>query len=185
MKGYGTPGGVLSAGIGTALIGLLVAALICHFLFYLVPGLLGMQTGLPLYVVGTSTYGARGGLIMPGLVDGSAAVRLARGQRPCRIERVMPVLQLGNDNDGQRTRVQIPGFWHGAIATVFIFLAAFVGLKGIQYVGRVATWLPLIPLVVLIVLVVKTAGGLASFTPDKLTPARRQSSDKAAAAWIG
>ena len=38
-------------------VGLVLAALICHFLFYLVPGLLGMKTGLPLYIVGTSTYG--------------------------------------------------------------------------------------------------------------------------------
>ena len=51
-------------------LGLAIAALICHFLFYLVPGLLGMRTGLPLYVVGTSTYGPRGGLFMPGLLMG-------------------------------------------------------------------------------------------------------------------
>ena len=34
------------------------------------PALLGMRTGLPLYVVGTSTYGARGGLFMPGFLMG-------------------------------------------------------------------------------------------------------------------
>jgi cytosine permease len=38
VKGTGEPGGVLSAGLGTALIGLVVAALLCYFLFYLVPG---------------------------------------------------------------------------------------------------------------------------------------------------
>ncbi|MCX8108176.1 MAG: hypothetical protein N3G20_05160, partial [Verrucomicrobiae bacterium] len=58
-------GGTLSQGIGVALLGLVISALICHYLFYLVPGLLGMKTGLPLYIVGTSTYGARGGFIMP------------------------------------------------------------------------------------------------------------------------
>src|SRR5208337_5011212 len=63
-------GGTLSQGIGVALIGLVIAALICHFLFYLVPGMLGMKTGLPLYIVGSSTYGARGGLYMPGLLMG-------------------------------------------------------------------------------------------------------------------
>ncbi len=63
-------GGVLSQGLGTALLGLLLAALICHFFFYLVPGLLGMKTGLPLYVVGTSTYGVTGGLFMPGFLMG-------------------------------------------------------------------------------------------------------------------
>ena len=47
-----------------------VAALICHFLFYLVPGMLGMKTGLPLYIVGTSTYGVQGGFLMPGFFMG-------------------------------------------------------------------------------------------------------------------
>ena len=64
------PGGVLGQGLGTALLGLVIAALLCHFLFYLVPGLFGMKTGLPLYVVGSSTYGARGGFIMPGCLMG-------------------------------------------------------------------------------------------------------------------
>ncbi len=49
---------------------LVIAALICHFLFYLVPGRLGQKTGLPLYVVGTSTYGVTGGLFMPGFLMG-------------------------------------------------------------------------------------------------------------------
>ncbi len=68
--GSGIPGGVLSQGVGTALLGLVIAALLCHFLFYLVPGLLGLKTGLPLYVVGTSTYGTQGGFIMPGFLMG-------------------------------------------------------------------------------------------------------------------
>jgi len=63
-------GGALAQGLGVAFLGLIVAALICHFLFYLVPGLLGMQTGLPLYIVGTSTYGAQGGFLMPGVLMG-------------------------------------------------------------------------------------------------------------------
>ena len=36
-----------------------------------------------------------------------------------------------------------------AIMVVWGALACFVGLKGIQYVAKVATYLPLIPLVVL------------------------------------
>ena len=37
-------GGTLACGLGYAFLGLIIAALICHFLFYLVPGLLGMKT---------------------------------------------------------------------------------------------------------------------------------------------
>ena len=43
----GTPGGVLAAGLPIALLSLVLAALICHALFYMVPGLLGMKSGLP------------------------------------------------------------------------------------------------------------------------------------------
>src|SRR5512135_2581559 len=55
-----TLGGTLSQGIVVALLGIVISAAICHYLFYMVPGLLGMKTGLPLYIVGTSTYGAKG-----------------------------------------------------------------------------------------------------------------------------
>jgi cytosine permease len=53
-----------------------------------------------------------------------------------------------------------PSWSHGIIATAFAFLAAFVGLKGIKYVGRVSTYLPLIPVIILLVLFVMTCGGL-------------------------
>jgi len=66
-------GGVLGQGLGVAFLGLSVAALLCHFLFYLVPGLFGMKTGLPLYVVGSSTYGTQGGFRL---------VRVARSNPP-------------------------------------------------------------------------------------------------------
>jgi len=43
--------------------------------------------------------------------------------------------------------------------------AAFVGLKGIQYVARVSTFLPIIPLVVLIMGLVLFAGSAGNFKP--------------------
>src|SRR5262252_10348592 len=62
--------GLSTGGLGATLVGIVLGAVICHYLFYLVPGLLGMRTGLPLYVVGTSTFGAIGGLLMPGFLMG-------------------------------------------------------------------------------------------------------------------
>ncbi len=53
-------------------------------------------------------------------------------------------------------------------------LAAFVGLKGIQYVGRVATYLPLIPLAILLVLFMKTAGSVGGLEAAKLIEAHRR-----------
>ena len=58
---------------------------------------------------------------------------------------------------------------HAAIAAAYIVVAAFVGLKGIHYVAKVATYLPLIPLAVLILLFAKTAGGLSGFDPRQIT----------------
>jgi cytosine permease len=153
-------GGTLSQGLGVAFLGLIAAALICHFLFYLVPGILGMSTGLPLYVVGTSTYGVQGGFIMPGLLMGL----LQYGWLAVNAFFAAGLLCAPFE--------QGPGtVAHMAVATVWTILAAFMGIKGIKYVARVATFLPLIPLVILIVLLAKSIGGVGSFDATKAIPA--------------
>ncbi len=157
--GDGEPGGVLSQGVMTALFGLVIAAVLCHFLFYLVPGLLGMKTGLPLYIVGTSTYGVRGGFVMPGFLMGI----LQFGWIAVNAFFVSKLLCSCFGLDAEA-----PSVSHGLIAAAFAIMGAFVGLKGIQYVAKVATFLPLIPLVVLVILLFKTIGGLGGFTPDKV-----------------
>jgi len=156
--GAAEPGGVLSQGVGVALLGLVVAALLCHFLFYVVPGLLGMKTGLPLYVVGTSTYGVQGGFIMPGFLMG--------------------VLQFGwlGVNAYFSSQALAPLFGGGVaaqkiIAVVWAAVAAFVGLKGIQYVAKVATFLPVIPLAILVIMLGKTLGGIGDFDTEALIAA--------------
>ncbi|HWQ90418.1 MAG TPA: cytosine permease [Clostridia bacterium] len=153
----GTPGGTLAHGVGWALISLVIAALVCHFLFYLIPGMLGMKTGLPLYIVGTSTFGAKGGFIMPGFLMG--------------------VLQFGwlgvniyFSAMALSAMLPVPA---KILMVVWGVLAAFIGLKGIQYVAKVATYLPLIPLVVLIWLMAKTIGNVGSFNPDTLVAAQK------------
>jgi cytosine permease len=60
---------------------------------------------------------------------------------------------------------------HLAIGTIWAIVAAFVGLKGIHYVARVATYLPVIPLVILLILTVKTFSGVGNFQPDQLSGA--------------
>lgn len=151
-----TPGGTLAQGVGWALISLVIAALVCHFLFYLVPGLFGMKTGLPLYIVGTSTFGANGGFIMPGFLMG--------------------LLQFGWVGvnvyfSAQALSAMIPVDAR-IIMVIWGVLACFVGLKGIQYVAKVATYLPLIPLVVLLWLTAKTIGHVGDFNPSTLIAAQ-------------
>jgi len=129
--------GLSPGSLGATLAGIVLGALICHFLFYLVPGLLGMQTGLPLYIVGTSTFGAVGSLLMPGFLMG--------------------ILQFGwlGVNTFYSSTALAEGFHAPGlfvpICIVFALGAAFIGIKGIQYVARVATYLPIIPLVVLLI----------------------------------
>jgi cytosine permease len=149
--------GILAQGLGPAILGVIIGALICHFCFFLVPGLLGMKTGLPLAVVGTSTYGVQGGFLMPGFFMG--------------------VLQFGwlavNAYASSELLADFIGSpknstMHLAVGAVWAIVAAFIGLKGISYVAKVATFLPLLPLVILLVLMVKTISGIGNFKPEML-----------------
>ena len=67
-------------------------------------------------------------------------------------------------------------------------LAAFVGLKGIQYVAKVATYLPLIPLVILLLLVAsRPSAASAASTPAALvaTQQDRRTRTPAACSDVG
>jgi cytosine permease len=135
--------GLPQGGLWAALIGVVLAAFICHAAFYMVPGLLGMKTGLPLSVVGSSTFGAVGGLFMPGLLMG--------------------LLQFGwlavntYFSTGKLVGAQT-GTTFNIVCILWAGLAAFMGIKGIQYVAKVATFLPLIPLAVLLLCLAKFGG---------------------------
>ncbi|MHC4153922.1 MAG: cytosine permease [Planctomycetota bacterium] len=155
--------GTLSqAGLGLSLLGLVVAALICHYLFYVVPGLFGLKTGYPLYVVGSSTYGTMGGFLMPGLLMGLLqfgwiAVNIAVS--------TSFILQAA----GAEPTPGKPAFI--VIAIVWGLAAAFVGVKGIQYVAKVATFLPIVPLLMILVVFFTNVGTAGDFTvPEGARP---------------
>lgn len=157
-SGLEGPAGILAQGLGAAVLGVIVGAIICHFASYLAPGLMGMKTGLPLAVVGTSTYGVTGGFLMPGFLMG--------------------ILQFGwlavNAYFSAKLLAWLAGAEEGSvlhlsIGVVWALVAAFVGLKGIHYVAKVATYLPLIPLIILLVLLGKTLSGVSDFKPVVLT----------------
>ena len=155
-----------------AFLGLIVAALICYLLFYLAPGLMGMKTGLPLYIVGTSTYGAQGGFVMPGVLMGLLQFGwlAVNGY----FAGLLLVLPFGQSRGSSRWRTCV-------VAAVWIALGAFMGVKGIKYVAKVATFLPLIPLAILVILVVATIGGIGNFSPDALVKATQATSQPTAA----
>jgi cytosine permease len=143
--------GLSTGGLGATLLGIVIGAVICHFGFYLIPGLLGMRTGLPLYVVGTSTFGAVGGLLMPGFLMGA----LQFGW--------LGVNAFGSAG-ALATGFHAPSLYI-PLCIIWTVAAAIVGLKGIQYVAKVATFLPLIPLVVLIIGLVFFGGSAGDYKP--------------------
>ncbi|MGD8499562.1 MAG: hypothetical protein PVJ86_02880 [Phycisphaerales bacterium] len=156
--------GTLSqAGLGLSLLGLVIAALICHFLFYLVPGLYGVKTGYPLYVVGSSTYGTAGGFLMPGLLMGLLqfgwlAVNIAVSTNF--------ILQAF----GRASAMDADGVFHGSaaftiVAIIWAALAVFVALKGIQYVGKVSTFLPIVPLIMILIVFFSNIGAAGDYQP--------------------
>ena len=129
------------AGLGLSLLGLVAAALICYFLFYLVPGLYGMKTGYPLYVVGSSTYGTMGGFLMPGLLMGLLQFGWLGVNIAVSTSFILQAV-------GAPAAPGALGFT--IIAIVWGLVAVFVGVKGIQYVAKVATFLPIVPLVMIL-----------------------------------
>jgi cytosine permease len=157
------PGGILAHGLVTALAGVIAAALICHFASYLAPGLMGMKTGLPLAVVGTSTYGVYGGFLMPGFFMGILQFGWLAVNAFFSAELLARLADQPTMTPGHPIAPV-----HMAIGAVWVLAAALVGLKGIHYVARVATFLPLIPLVILLILTVKTFAGVADFKPALL-----------------
>jgi cytosine permease len=151
------------AGLGLSLLGLVLAALICHYLFYLVPGLFGMKTGYPLYVVGSSTYGTQGGFLMPGLLMGL----LQFGWFGVNIAISTDFILQAT---GKATAVDpATGEFTGSaaftiVAIVWAALAVFVALRGIQYVGKVSTYLPIVPLIMIVYACLANVGSAGDYT---------------------
>ena len=57
-------------GLAGCILGLVIGGLVSYAFFYYIPAILGMKTRHPLHIVGTSTFGTRGGYLMPGLLMG-------------------------------------------------------------------------------------------------------------------
>ena len=123
--------------------------------------MLGMKTGFPLYVVGSSTFGTKGGYIMPGLFMG--------------------VLQVGWFAVGTffSTKFILSGFGSDAqpgslpfilVGIVWGYSIAYVGVKGIGYVSRVAIFLNAIPFFMILIVFFKTQPGIAQHVPSDPNP---------------
>lgn len=158
-------GGTLSQGLPLAIGSLILAAFLCHFLFYLAPGMLGMKTGLPLAVVGTSTYGVTGGYLMPGLLMG--LLQFGWLSVNAYFSGLLLAAPFGQ---GMGSPL------HLGLGVVWALVAMFMGLKGIQYVGKVASFMPIIPIAILFLLLAKTIGTVGAFSLTELMAAAPEGS---------
>lgn len=148
-------------GVALSLAALAVAALICYALFYRAPAMMGMQTGYPLYVVGSSTFGTKGGYLMPGLLMGLLQVGWYSVNVYVSTTFIMKGLKLE----------AVAGSWPFAVAAVLWgYSAALVGVLGIRYVARVALYLNLIPLAMILIVFARTAPGIADYHPPSYAP---------------
>ncbi len=150
------------ASLAVCMLALAVAGLLSYALYYYAPAMLGMKTGLPLYVVGSSTFGTTGGYLMPGLLMG--------------------LLQIGWFAVGTYFAAQfiLTGLGSTAkpgsaaftiIAVVWGYSMAYVGAKGIHLVAKVAIYLNGIAFLMVLVVFLKNAGGISAHTVDPVKAA--------------
>jgi cytosine permease len=157
-------GTISQAGLGLSLLGLVIAALICHFLFYLVPGLFGMKTGYPLYVVGSSTYGTKGGFLMPGLLMGLLQFGWLAVNTAIATDFILQAFGKPPAVDPV-TEVFSGGAVFTIVAIIWAAVAVFMAIKGIQYIGKVSTYLPIVPLVMILIVFFSNVGSVGKFVP--------------------
>ncbi|GBD35223.1 hypothetical protein HRbin36_00330 [bacterium HR36] len=136
------------------LIGTVVAGAACHLLFYYVPGLLGMQTGLPLYIVGTSTFGAQGGFFIPGFFMGLLQIGWYSVATYYSTKFILnglgypAITPYGLVEEGHAQAFD-PLFI--VMALVWGYAFALIGGLGINYVAKIAQFFPIVPILLLLV----------------------------------
>ena len=145
---------IAHAGLALCLAALAIAGVLCYAFYYRAPAMLGMQTGYPLYVVGSSTFGTAGGYVMPGLLMGLLQIGWFAVATFVASDFILKGVGL---NSAPGT---VPFIITGI---VWGLVFSFVGAKGIQYVAKIATFLNFIPLLMLVIVVFQTAGGVGSY----------------------
>jgi cytosine permease len=145
---------IAHTGVVLCLAALVLAGLLCYAFYYRVPAMLGMQTGFPLYVVGSSTFGTKGGYVMPGLLMGLLQVGWFAVATFFSTDFILK--GLGMKSEPMTAPFIVTGLLWGCVM-------AWVGAKGIQYVAKVSLLLNAIPLLMLLYVLFQTAGGIDKY----------------------
>jgi len=135
---------------------LLLAGLISYGLFYYIPAMIGMKTGFPLYVIGSSTFGTQGGYLMPGILMGLLQIGWMS------VNAFVATTFILTAFNSQAGPGSLP---FGVIAAAWCLVLGWVGAKGIEYVGRFSLYLNAIPLIMILVVFFKNAAGIGSYVP--------------------
>ena len=155
-------GSVFAYGFMLPILSLALAALVCFVFYYAVLGIMGQRTGLPLYIVGTSTFGAKGGFFLPGLLMGL----LQFGWLAVNVYFSSKAVMGFFDEPSVVLEKGVMIGWGVA--------AALLGLGGINKVGKYVSWFHWIPIVSLIILVGCALPHLRSFDPQAMVALHQQ-----------
>ena len=149
------------AGLGLCLAAIVVAGLLSYALYYYAPAMLGMQTGYPLYVVGSSTFGATGGYVMPGLLMGLLQVGWFA------VNTAISTQFILNAAGSQAGPGSLPFI---VIGILWGYGMAYIGVMGIQYVARLSRYLIVIPAAMVLLVFFRTSPGISQYTPPDPQP---------------
>jgi len=156
----GMVGALQYGSLWAGVIGLFLGALFCFGLFY-VPGILGMQTGMPLYVVGSSTFGTRGGILIPGLLMGFLQIGWHAVFTFSAASFFMSAI---GSKAGPKTAL----FW--VVCIIWGSSLALVGAVGIRWLGWLSSWIPAFPLLIIVIAGFSNMKGLPKFTSSVTIP---------------
>ena len=153
-------GSIDRAPLGTVFLGLVTGALAGYLLLFLIPAAMGMQTGYPTPVLGSSTFGSRGGLLIPGPLLalvlsawlGAAAWLAAQGVR----------LIAGGESSGAWLPPITVVLWAGAFA--------WAGHSSLRAVAIASSCLVAFPLLALFIGLVAAGPGIPQWEMEVPEP---------------
>ena len=149
------------AGLGLCIAAIVVAGLLSYALYYHAPAMLGMKTGYPLYVVGSSTFGTAGGYVMPGLLMGLLQVGWFAVNTAISTQFILNTV-------GSKARPGSLPFI--AIGILWGYGMAYIGVMGIQYVAKLSRYLIVIPAAMVLLVFFRTSSGIAAYVPADPQP---------------
>lgn len=148
------------AGFKFGLLGLGVGCLL-SYLLYVVPAFWGMRTGYNAYILTTSSFGTKGAIVIPALLQ--VVVQIFYYSVKLYLFSYFILLFFGFD-----ARVASPAYIAVAVA-LFIF-STYSGVKGIKPLAMVSTFIPPVMILLLMVAAFKSAPLAFSYQPLNLQP---------------